>query len=163
MTNMSSNYFEIKGNNHLPNYPLKIKKFSILESIDQIVESLSSQTEPCKLQDVAKKLLMLQRMINLNINSIGNNLSNQLRNNNNENRIPNFKNISATQPLDLTQETRPSASYSPNNRPSIQPQQKNDMSPLKSSYTTNSSTGTSLNQNTFGNGSASPFRSAQAT
>ena len=103
-------------------------------------------------------------MINLNLNSKGNNLSNQFRNNND--RIPNFKNISnilstsssTTQQLDLTQEIRLSAGFSPNNRPSIKQQQKNDISPLMNSYSTVNSMGTSLSQNSCRNVSTSPFR-----
>ena len=38
-----------------------------LDGIDQIIECLSSRNEPEKLQEVAKKLLFLQKLVNQNI------------------------------------------------------------------------------------------------
>jgi kinesin family protein 3/17 len=49
--------------------PQNMAQIEIKQSIDQIIECLSSQNEPDQLQEVAKKLLLLQKLINSTISS----------------------------------------------------------------------------------------------
>ena len=115
------------------------------------MESLSTQTEPYKLQDVAKKLLGLQTMINSSFNSAGNNLLNQSKRPEKSSNIKNIFNImsnnSTMQSLDLTQETRLSSSFSPKNKKIIKQPKHIQMN----SYSI-------MNPNSFRTISTSPFR-----